>query len=89
MGILIAALLGQAAAAGPGVVDLSRGPVTTTNVAVTVSLDPEGRVVSCRGALTTCLNFRKGRVVAQPLRRNGRPVPGVMTVSTTTVVSAR
>lgn len=89
MGMLVAALLAQAASAAPGVVDLTNGPVTTTTVAVTVTLDPEGRVVSCRGALTTCLNFKKGRVVAQPLRRNGRPVPGVMTVSTTTVVSAR
>ena len=70
--------------------DLSRGPVATTTVAVTVLLDPAGRVVSCQAATpTACAGFPKGRVVAQPLRRDGKPVAGKMTVSTTSVVSER
>lgn len=81
-----------AAATSQGVMDLSRGPVATTTVAVKVALDAEGRVVSCRPAQpgpSACVGFPRGRVVAQPLRRGGRPVGGTMTVSTTTVVSAR
>lgn len=70
--------------------DLSRGPVATTNVAVEVKLDAQGRVTACRvprGDGAACRGFPKGRVVSAPLRRNGRPVSGRMTVSTTTIVS--
>ena len=78
------------AQAGP-VIDVSKGPVATTTVAVKVTLDATGRVVSCRAAGTTggaCAGFPKGRVVSLPIRRDGKPVAGTMTVSTTTVVSA-
>lgn len=84
-------LSGTAQAQGGAPLELGRGPVSDTNVAVTVRLDPEGRVVSCRAGergQAACLSFPKGRVVSAPLRRNGRPVRGRMTVSTTTVVSA-
>jgi len=74
--------------AAPVVIDVTKGPVATTTVAVRVSLDPEGRVLSCRAATgNACIGFPKGRIVASPIRRAGRPVKGEMTVSTTTVVS--
>ena len=82
----------QAVAAEPPSIDLTRGPSRTTTVAVEVVVDAEGKVVSCRpGALNlgACDGFTKGRVVTAPLRRNGKPVGGIMTVSTTTVVAAR
>lgn len=74
--------------------DLSDGPVSTTTVAVTVTLDPQGRVVSCKpstGAAgpAACAGFKKGRVVSAPLRKNGKPIGGLMTVSTTSIVSER
>lgn len=91
MGALWTLLLAQAAAPiSP--IELSKGPVTTTAVAVTVRLDPEGRVLACRsgmGGAAACKGFPKGRVVSAPLRRNGKPVGGLMTVSTTSVVSLR
>jgi len=74
------------------VIDVTRGPVATTTVAVRVSLDSEGRVLSCRtetAASGACVGFPKGRVVSSPIRRQGKPVGGTMTVSTTTVVSGR
>ena len=81
-------LLFAALQAVPTIIDVSRGPVATTTVAVKVSLDAEGRVLSCRAATSNaCVGFPKGRRVASPIRRNGKPVKGVMTVSTTTVVS--
>jgi hypothetical protein len=70
--------------------DLSKGPVASTNVAVEVKLDAEGKVTACRvpkGDQLACKSFVKGRTVASPLRRHGKPVAGKMTVSTTTVVS--
>ena len=82
--VLVAALLADAQ-----VIDVTRGPVATTTVAVTVMLDPEGRVLSCRSASAAgaCAGFPKGRTVASPIRKGGKPVNGKMTVSTTTVVS--
>lgn len=81
------------AQAGPAqTMDLSQGPVSTTTVAVTVTLDPQGRVLSCKpgaGGAAACAGFKKGRVVAAPLRKNGKPVGGLMTVSTTSIVSER
>ena len=74
------------------IIDVTRGPVATTTVAVRVSLDSEGRVLSCRTATTAsgaCVGFRKGLVVSSPIRHRGKPVGGMMTVSTTTVVSGR
>ncbi|MDE0879139.1 MAG: hypothetical protein OSB00_10825 [Sphingomonas bacterium] len=74
------------------VIDVTRGPVATTTVAVRVSLDSEGRVVSCRTATAAsgaCVGFPKGRVVSSPIRHRSEPVGGMMTVSTTTVVSGR
>ena len=71
--------------------DLTDGPKTLTAVAVTVVLDAEGRVVSCKpgtGGAVACTGFKKGRVVSAPLRRNGKPTGGLMTVSTTSIVSA-
>jgi len=83
MMLLIAALQ-----AGPTVIDVTKGPVATTTVAVKVSLDAEGRVLTCRAATdNACAGFPKGRKVSAPIRKNGRPVRGTMTVSTTTVVS--
>jgi hypothetical protein len=83
-------------ASGSAVLDLSNGPVTTTTVAVTVTLDAQGRVILCRGgsaggasSAALCRGFPKGRIVSAPLRRNGRPVAGLMSVSTTTIVSQR
>lgn len=79
---------GQAAT----VMEVGKGPVATTTVAVTVMLDAAGKVVSCRSASGTggaCAGFPKGRVVSAPIRSDGKPVAGKMTVSTTTVVSAR
>lgn len=75
----------------PAAIDVGHGPVATTTVAVRVRLSPEGKVVSCAAAEAgpaACAGFPKGRVVAAPIRRNGKPVGGMMTVSTTTVVSA-
>ena len=77
------------AQAGPAI-DVTNGPVATTTVAVQVALDPSGRVMSCRPAgagEAACVGFPKGRIVSLPIRRNGKPVSGKMTVSTTTVVS--
>ncbi|PAX09502.1 hypothetical protein [Sphingomonas lenta] len=91
MGVHWIMLLMQAAAPAQ-VMDLSRGPVSTTTVAVTVTLDPQGRVLSCRsgvGGAAACAGFKKGRVVSAPLRKNGKPVGGLMTVSTTSIVSER
>jgi len=76
---------------GGATMELGRGPIATTTVAVTVTLDAEGRVLTCRTPsrdTIACRGFPKGRVVSAPLRRGGRPVRGKMTVSTTTVVSA-
>lgn len=84
-GAMMAALAQQ-----PLVIDVTNGPVATTTVAVKVSLDGAGRVVSCRtasGVGGACAGFPKGRVVSAPIRRNGQPVAATMTVSTTTVVS--
>ncbi len=81
-------------APAPAGIDLSNGPVTTTNVAVQLALDAKGRVVACKGGTggtasqAACKGFTKGRVVASPLLRGGKPVKGKMTVSTTTVISA-
>lgn len=88
MFLLLATAGGQAQ-----VMELGKGPVATTTVAVKVHLDAEGRVLSCvaargGGGGAACAGFPKGRVVSVPLRRDGRPVAGTMTVSTTTVVSA-
>lgn len=77
-------------AATAATVDLSRGPVTTTTVAATVWLDAQGRVERCAPGATgpiACTAFKKGRVVSPPLRRNGRPARGKMTLSTTTIIS--
>ena len=43
-------LLTVAALQSAPMIDVTRGPVATTTVAVTVSLDPQGRVVACRAA---------------------------------------
>lgn len=85
-------LLTVAALQSAPMIDVTRGPVATTTVAVTVSLDPQGRVVACRaagGSNGACAGFPKGRTVSLPIRRAGKPVAATMTVSTTTVVSAR
>jgi hypothetical protein len=90
-GLAWVALAGVGQVPAGGAMELGRGAVSNTNVAVTVRLDSEGRVLSCRSGprgQAACLSFPKGRVVSLPLRRNGRPVRGRMTVSTTTVVSA-
>lgn len=91
-GALLISLLAQAVPAQT--LDLSQGPVSTTTVAVTVTLDPQGRVLSCKpgtgaAGAAACAGFKKGRVVSAPLRKDGKPVGGIMTVSTTSIVSER
>lgn len=88
--VLIAPGLGVAQTVQP--LDLTNGPKTLTAVAATITLDAQGWVVTCRpgtGGAIACAGFKKGRVVSAPLLRGGKPVGGLMTVSTTTVVSAR
>lgn len=72
-------------------IDLGAAPVTNTAVAVEVRLDSKGRVVSCKSATAgpkACDTFTKGRVVSSPLSKGGKPTAGLMTVSTTTTITA-
>ena len=78
-------------------IDLTAGPHVAPSFSIIVSVDPEGRATACRTQSTMpgksvgpdpCSSFPIGRTIVGPLLKDGKPVSGTVTFTSTQTVAA-
>lgn len=81
----------------PPPIDLTAGPYVVPSLSIVVNVDSEGKAIECRTESTIpgkivgpdpCSDYKPGRSIVGPLRKDGKPVPGIVTFSSSETVTS-